>query len=232
MLRVCKLEPAIGQLVGNHVIVDDLKLHDFDYYGKGEMSRSKPAFETWFDSTAPISDGSVVGGFPREKLILSLQEAFYLCYALGSLRIHVKDQAKNIQECFELFCNIEGAEFFIARYSVYHYFRCRGWITRSGSKYGCDYVLYSRGPEYEHAKYAVNIVSSKDLKEMTWKELQHNCRISVNVKKDLIICQYHLDMDKVDITRNVTDLLKSSISLATMKVTRFVPEKDREADND
>lgn len=251
MFQISSREPIEGKLIGNHVIVDDLTLYNFDYYGKGEMSRSTPCFSNWFDANTastninhhlpanaddannnPEMTPIILPPKDMEKLILSLQEAFYLYYALGCLRIRVGQNFTSIQDCFKLFCEIEGTDFFISRYAIYHYFRSRGWITRSGAKYGCDYVLYRKGPHLEHAKYGVNIISSKKLAVMTWKELQHHCRTSLNVKKDLLICQYQMLKENIDFSNNVTDILKNCITLATMKVARFVPERDREADND
>lgn len=75
---------------------------------------------------------------------------------------------------------------FIASYVAYHYFRSRGWIPKSGLKFGVDYglaarcaphrrtsrarrsdpqhappVLYKQGPAFYHSSYAV-VVRSVD----------------------------------------------------------------------
>ncbi|KAG2382199.1 hypothetical protein C9374_005401 [Naegleria lovaniensis] len=96
MFQISSREPIDGTLIGNHVVVDDLTLYRFDYFGKGEMSRSTPCFANWFDantastSTNHLNHSEVTSTLPpnnMEKLILSLQEAFYLYFALGCLRI-------------------------------------------------------------------------------------------------------------------------------------------------
>ncbi|KAL9644749.1 hypothetical protein ABK040_012403 [Willaertia magna] len=244
MLQIIKREPFVGELIGRFVITNN-ELYKYDYYGKGSLSRSEPVFNDWYPSLYPNETQEINSNFllgqqqppPQEQLILTLQEAFYLSYGLGCLKIQENGKTKTIQECFKKFCEIEGFEYFLSRYAVYHFYRCRGWIVRSGIKYGCDYVLYRKGPEIEHAKYGIRIMSSNDLKQMTWKELQHHCRTSTGVKKDLVFCQYHLNSEFFSsslediMNMNVTEILRKGIVLSTMKTSRFIPERDREEEN-
>ena len=41
---------------------------------------------------------------------------------------------------------------FIVNYVVYHHYRSLGWTVKSGLKFCVDYLLYKRGPVFDHAE--------------------------------------------------------------------------------
>ena len=41
---------------------------------------------------------------------------------------------------------------FIVDYAVYHHYRSLGWTVKSGLKFCVDYLLYKRGPAFDHAE--------------------------------------------------------------------------------
>ena len=41
---------------------------------------------------------------------------------------------------------------FIVNYVAYHHYRSLGWIVKSGVKFCVDYLLYKRGPVFDHAE--------------------------------------------------------------------------------
>lgn len=41
---------------------------------------------------------------------------------------------------------------FIVNYVVYHHYRSLGWVVKSGVKFCVDYLLYKRGPVFDHAE--------------------------------------------------------------------------------
>jgi tRNA-splicing endonuclease subunit Sen2 len=41
---------------------------------------------------------------------------------------------------------------FIINYIVYHHYRSLGWVVRGGIKFCVDYMLYKRGPVFNHAE--------------------------------------------------------------------------------
>ncbi|CAG8607397.1 5962_t:CDS:2 [Rhizophagus irregularis] len=92
-----------------------------------------------------------------ETLMLTTQEAFFLCYGLGILDIYdLQDNLLSAEESWKSFQITSSG--FIIRYIVYHYFRSLGWVVRCGMKFGVDYVLYEKGPVFKHAEYAVIIL--------------------------------------------------------------------------
>lgn len=77
----------------------------------------------------------------QEKLMLTLQEAFFLVYGFGSLQIiDMENHILNIEQAWELFKEIDKK--FIPKYVVYHYFRSKGYIVKPGIKFGGDYCKY------------------------------------------------------------------------------------------
>jgi tRNA-intron lyase len=119
-----------------------------------------------------------------EVLLLSLQEAFYLIYVLECLEITKNDEILSLEECWNEFCNIQGKSYFITRYIAFHYYRNFGWTVKSGLKYGCDFVLYSKEIEKIHAEFCVLVI----VDSVTWRDIQRQTRLSNSVAKTLLIC--------------------------------------------
>jgi len=41
---------------------------------------------------------------------------------------------------------------------VYHHFRSLGWVVRDGVKFAVDYLLYQKGPAFNHANFSVIVL--------------------------------------------------------------------------
>lgn len=82
----------------------------------------------------------VVDPFPIEDtLALFPEEAFFLHFSLRCLNILNFDQTHEftIEEAVEKFSHMNPK--FIERYVVYHYYRSKNWVVRSGLKFGGDF---------------------------------------------------------------------------------------------
>ncbi|KAJ5241104.1 uncharacterized protein N7469_002695 [Penicillium citrinum] len=178
-------------------------------------------------STAPLQDSSFTDGNEvdvedilenQEHLQLSNEEAFFLVYGLGVLRVFDREQNAVIPTSTLLPLLRRHSYFpshsdtfklspddpFMLSYVVYHHFRSLGWVVRSGVKFGTDYLLYNRGPVFSHAEFAVIIVPSyndpywSDTEERrayatskqsrSWWWLHCVNRVQAQVKKSLVIC--------------------------------------------
>ncbi|XP_063072681.1 tRNA-splicing endonuclease subunit Sen2 [Engraulis encrasicolus] len=127
-----------------------------------------------------------------EYLQLGLEEAFFLVYALGCLSIYDQQEPLSIVHLWEIFREVQPN--FEATYAVYHYFRSKGWVPKTGVKYGSDFMLYRKGPPFYHASYSV-VVEKVDegcrgatLRPFTWRSLAALSRITGNVNKELMLC--------------------------------------------
>ncbi|CAG8524278.1 199_t:CDS:2, partial [Scutellospora calospora] len=111
---------------------DIQKLWTQGFFGKGNLSRSEPTFEWRRNSNVSI----------QEHLHLTTEEAFFLNFGLGCLEIYDTNDDSPLTKLDNPF---------IIRYVAYHYFRSLGWVVKGGMKFGCDYVLYEKGPVFKHA---------------------------------------------------------------------------------
>ncbi|KAJ7316794.1 hypothetical protein JRQ81_002956 [Phrynocephalus forsythii] len=127
-----------------------------------------------------------------EYLQLSLEEAFFLVYALGCLSIYYNEVPLSILKLWEVFS--EAQPNFKATYMAYHYFRSKGWVPKVGVKYGTDFLLYRKGPPFYHASYSVIVELVDDNFEgslrrpLSWKSLSGLNRTTANVSKELMVC--------------------------------------------
>lgn len=82
----------------------------------------------------------VVDPFPIEETLALLPvEAFFLHYALKCLRVLNFEQTHEFttHELLQKCCDSDSK--FIERYIVYHYYRSKNWVVKSGIKFGGDF---------------------------------------------------------------------------------------------
>ncbi|XP_055296060.1 tRNA-splicing endonuclease subunit Sen2 [Sitodiplosis mosellana] len=178
-----------------------------------------PNQPTIFETKKEPELNLVVDPFPIEDtLALFPEEAFFLHFSLRCLNILDFDQTHTFttEEAVEKFCNMNPK--FIERYIVYHFYRSKSWVVRSGLKFGGDFLLYYKGPSYYHASYVVLVSDSKD--ETNKLDMQSNYRVADTTKKELILAS---------ITRpngleysNQTECLKR---LNEFQITEIIPKR-------
>ncbi|CAG8626593.1 12814_t:CDS:2 [Funneliformis caledonium] len=187
-----------------------------------------------------------------ENLILTTQEAFFLCYGLGIIDIYdSRDNLLSLEECWKSFhtapnMNLNQDDYensFIIRYVVYHYFRSLGWVVRCGMKFGVDYVLYEKGPVFKHSEYAVIILpihSSQDSSQSlhscdnllidyrsncmtSWSWMMNLNRVCVQVKKSLILCYVIIPPSSMN-NATITECIKK-YDIQQVLIKRCIPSK-------
>ncbi|KAK8002127.1 tRNA-splicing endonuclease subunit Sen2 [Apiospora marii] len=108
----------------------------------------------------------------KERLQLTREEAFFLTFGLGVLKVRDEKSGEllSTQELFNI-CrgysyfpprqlDLQPDDPFLVQYAVYHHFRSLGWVVRPGIKFGCDWLLYNRGPAFSHAEFAICVFPS------------------------------------------------------------------------
>lgn len=127
-------------------------------------------------TTIPIPERETDPDLDYEHLQLSLEEAFFLVFAIEVIEVTDPSESSehkavfSIQDCWLRFAqasiarsliekNVSLPEFrlepdnpFIVRYVVYHYFRSQGWVAKDGLKYGTDFMLYRKGMVFGHSQ--------------------------------------------------------------------------------
>ncbi|XP_008059612.1 tRNA-splicing endonuclease subunit Sen2 [Carlito syrichta] len=165
-----------------------------------------------------------------EYLQLSLEEAFFLVYALGCLSIYYEEEALTIVKLWNSFTVVQPT--FRTTYMAYHYFRSKGWVPKVGLKYGTDLLLYRKGPPFYHASYSVIIELVDDHFEgslrrpFSWKSLAALSRVSVNVSKELMLCYLIKPSTMTDREMESPECMKK-IKVQEVILSRWVSSRER-----
>nr|XP_033776822.1 tRNA-splicing endonuclease subunit Sen2 [Geotrypetes seraphini]XP_033776823.1 tRNA-splicing endonuclease subunit Sen2 [Geotrypetes seraphini] len=165
-----------------------------------------------------------------EYLQLSLEEAFFLVYALGCLTVCYNEEPLTILKLWEVFSIIQPS--FQTIYMAYHYFRSKGWVPKVGLKYGTDLLLYRKGPPFYHASYSVIVELVDDhfqgtpRRPFTWKTLAGLNRTTLNVSKELLFCYLIIPSDMSEQELLFPDCMKR-IKVQELIVSRWVSSRER-----
>ncbi|XP_013418344.1 tRNA-splicing endonuclease subunit Sen2 [Lingula anatina] len=128
----------------------------------------------------------------KEYLCLSLEEAFFLSYGLGCLVVHDESKKKlNLTEMWRKFCSRQKN--FLNNYIAYHSLRSKGWVPKTGIKYGAEFILYKQGPPFYHSSYSVVVLPVKEEnleqeKLLSWTSLAGMNRVTEQVSKEVLLC--------------------------------------------
>ncbi len=119
-------------------------------------------------------------GFGEEKeegLVLSLYEALYLAER-GKLDL---DPAE-----FLKYCEAQDKRFY-TKYVVFRDLRERGYVVKTGFKFGTHFRVYPRGkkPGEAHTKYVVHVVTEEDVFEPC--EVARMVRLAVSIRTELVL---------------------------------------------
>lgn len=165
-----------------------------------------------------------------EYLQLSLEEAFFLVYALGCLSIYYEKEPLTIVKLWKVFTVVQPT--FKTTYMAYHYFRSKGWVPKVGLKYGTDLLLYRKGPPFYHASYSVITELVDDHFEgslrrpFSWKSLATLSRVSVNVSKELMLCYLIKPSTMTDKEMESPECMKR-IKVQEVILSRWVSSRER-----
>lgn len=138
-----------------------------------------------------------------EVLMLQTVEVFFLRFALEVVSVTRDHEILTMHQLFEA-CNVEPVRpdsKFVLDYVVYHHFRSLGWCVRSGIKFGCDFLLYKRGPPFLHAEYTVLVIPSDGAGWKAWEDVMSVSRVVSGVKKTLILV--YVDVPEAEVFESV-----------------------------
>ncbi|XP_060766775.1 tRNA-splicing endonuclease subunit Sen2 [Neoarius graeffei] len=165
-----------------------------------------------------------------EYLQLSYEEAFFLVYALGCLSVFRDGEALSILQLWRLFRSLQPN--FEITYAAYHYFRSKGWVPKSGIKYGTDLMLYRKGPPFYHASYSVVVervdesLQGAALRPFTWRSLAALSRTTANVSKELMISYVVVPSNMTEEDISSPECLRR-LKVQEIIVSRWVSSKER-----
>lgn len=163
---------------------------------------------------------------------LSLDEAFFMHYALGALSLfdHKENQTPlNTSEVWQRMCSARAD--FPLLYICYHHFRSKGWIPRTGLQYGVDFVLYQKHPALAHSDYSVTIQTTQAGQSvpngstrppLSWHDVQVTNRMTGQVGKRLLIVNIHDPAPHMGYTSH---RCIDRLAISEYVVRRWVPER-------
>ncbi|NWT01913.1 SEN2 endonuclease, partial [Mionectes macconnelli] len=215
----------------------------------GEAKQNAPEYvlvqEEEEGSSCPEDDSTCLQGnlVKKEKLVcrknpfrifeylqLSLEEAFFLVYALGCLSIYYGEEPLSILKLWEVFSEVKPD--FKTTYMAYHYFRSRGWVPKVGLKYGTDLLLYRKGPPFYHASYSVLAELVDDdfqgslRRPLSWMSLSGLNRTTANASKELMLCCLIKPSDMTAEEMSSPECMKR-IKVQELIVSRWVSSRER-----
>ncbi|KAJ7089660.1 hypothetical protein B0H15DRAFT_265546 [Mycena belliarum] len=196
-----------------------------------------------------------------EHLQLTLPEAFFLLWNLDCLTV-TDPHTNELLPVQQIWIAFQAAHLapalyvspkstpvlqldnpFLINYIVYHHYRSLGWVVRGGIKFCVDYMLYKRGPVFNHAEFSVVVcpvyedpadqqASSVNLHHASpfpWSWLSTINRVNSQVYKTLILAYVTIPAR----SRISPDVLTSPAclqhySVREVTVRRFIPARMRD----
>lgn len=144
-----------------------------------------------FEKLDEINDllESGYGKWIEEKWELSLVESMYLM-SREKLKI-MKGKKEMDKEAFLKYCK-KNERNFHARLTVYTDLRERGFVVKTGFKFGCDFRVYDRGVKikkgpkaaHEHTKWVVHAIPEEFT--CSFPELSRAVRLAQNIRTEMI----------------------------------------------
>ncbi|KAL1840461.1 hypothetical protein VTJ49DRAFT_458 [Mycothermus thermophilus] len=123
----------------------------------------------------------------KEHFQLAPEEAFFLAFSLGALRVvdPVTGSPISTEHLLSLFRahsyfppraagsdELRPDDPFLIHYVVYHHFRSLGWVPRHGIKFGVDWILYQRGPVFDHSEFGIMVMPAYS--DAGWEDEDHH----------------------------------------------------------
>ena len=132
-------------------------------------------------NVAKIHEKSHYGNMTEDGLQLSIIEATYLLEK-GKLEVKIGSKETSIEELFQILR--EKGSF--TNYIVFRDLRNRGYIVKTGFKYGSEFRLYERGksPGEGHSNYLVKVANENS--KFMMSDLSSYVRVAHGVNKKLL----------------------------------------------
>ena len=124
------------------------------------------------------------GEMKRSQLYLNLYEA---CVLIEDGKIEVTSDGKKLALNKLMDIGEKFNEGFGMKYDVFRDLRVdRGYVVRSGIKFGCDFVVYPRGKTIgkSHSKWMVHVMPESS--RVDYAEFTRAARLATNVKKNML----------------------------------------------
>ena len=176
-------EPIRALLIGNSIVVTDIesarKLYKSGFYGKF-VGHDKVKLEEVDKVEASLQ--------------LSVLEAVYLCEK-GILKVYTPDGREvALEELKELGRKL--IKNFDKIYEIYRSFREKGYVVKSGLKFGALFAVYEKGPGIDHAPILVHFIEPD--RDISALDITRAARLSHTVNKRFVLATWNSAENRVD----------------------------------
>lgn len=231
-LHINSFTKAFGSLRESHILVNELYEHQSPLRSNERQASQSEEIEY------PFNQEDQNGSEPdtdHEILKLGFEEAFFLSYGLGVLNIYDPSSNcyLNLDQIWNTFCtlyNQNDITAFPVLYAAYHFFRSKGWVVKSGIKFGCNLLLYKEGPPYYHSLLSVTVIkhSQKDQvnSQLTWPYALSLNRVTQGVSKKVILC-YVIIPDFLTAEQFKSPKVIQEFEVQTLLMERWNPSHNR-----
>ena len=180
---------------------------------KGETAPEPEARSTAETAAQPALETAPDGGEieNKEHFQLAPEEAFFLTFSLGALKVvdPVTGSPVSTEQLLALFrshsyfpprtsgSGLSPDDSFLVHYAVYHHFRSLGWVPRHGIKFGVDWIIYQRGPVFDHSEFGIMVMPAytdpawegreHQVDKRSWSWLMGVNRVLSHVLKSLVL---------------------------------------------
>ena len=159
---------------------------------RGNLSNDVVSIKIEEGSKKPIAlhEKSMFGKIEADSLNLSLIEA---CYLLEKGRLEIYED--DVECSAGYIIDILKEQYVYGKYLVYRDLKDRGFVIKTGFKYGSDFRLYNRGggPGKGHSDYLVKVVfESYDINALDFASY---VRVSHGVNKKFLLAIVDDDFD-------------------------------------
>ncbi|XP_054744184.1 tRNA-splicing endonuclease subunit Sen2 [Anastrepha obliqua] len=150
-------------------------LYENGYYGKGSKSKGAPNV---------VSKDNIDG---NECLTLELEESCFLSYYVRVLFIHDwKGREVQWRQFVTLAKEINPN--FLECLAAYLYLKAKGWVIKSGIKFGGNFLIYKKGPRFNHASFIIFVRPTPET-NITTIDLKGIQRIAETSDKDILLLE-------------------------------------------
>lgn len=129
----------------------------------------------------------------NEKIYYMLEEAYYLVEQKKMIILNNSLKELTKEEILKKFVKIDKE--FLLNYFVFRDLKKKGYIVKSGLKFGVKFRIYNKGNKIEkdHSKWLCFVVKESD--KINWYDFAAKNRIANSTKKSLLLCVVDLEND-------------------------------------
>ena len=119
-----------------------------------------------------------------DRVKYSFVEGLFL-FEKGKIEIFSKGKKLGVQEVREKFKRFDKK--FSLKYALYKDLRKKGYIVKTGLKFGADFRVYEKGknPENSHAKWLAFV--EHETSKNSWQDFSAKNRVAHSTKKKLLL---------------------------------------------